>query len=75
MTSAPGHRKAEHLIEREAYRRIMSGEAPETLDEFARQLLEWLADAYPGASPPTLHIVEDRIRETWDRRHDLIRGG
>jgi hypothetical protein len=75
MTSAPGQRKSEHLIEQEAYRRIMSGEAPETLDEFARQLSNWLVDAYPGASPPVLHVVEDRIREMWHRRHELIRGG
>ena len=35
MNSAPGHKASQHLIEDEAYRRIMSGEAPETLSDFA----------------------------------------
>jgi hypothetical protein len=73
--SVPGHKASQHLIEREAYRRIMSGELPERLDQFAQQLLEWLREKYPAASPMTLDIVEDQIRETWHRRHDLIRGG
>lgn len=75
MTSAPGHRTSQHLVETEAYRRIMSGMAPETLAAFAQQLLEWLREAYPGAAPMTLKTVEDHIRDTWHRRHDLIRGG
>lgn len=75
MTDAPGHKASQHLIEREAYRRIMSGELPATLDEFARQLLDWFRDAYPGASPITLSTVENYVRETWHRRHDLIQGG
>lgn len=75
MMSVPGHKASHHLIEREAYRRIMSGELPERLDQFAQQLLDWFRKEYPGASPMTPDIVEDQIRETWDRRHDLIRGG
>jgi len=75
MTGAPGHKKSQHLIEAEAYRRIMAGEAPETLGAFAQQLLDWLQTAYPGAVPGSLATVEEQIRETWDRRHDLIRGG
>lgn len=75
MTDAPGHRASQHLVEREAYRRIMSGSAPETLDDFAQQLLDWLREAHPGATPMTLNAVENQIRETWHRRHELIRGG
>jgi len=75
MTSAPGHKRSQHLIEREAYRRIMSGELPESLGEFTRQLLDWFRQIHPGASSITLEMIENRIRETWHRRHELIRGG
>ncbi len=75
MNAAPGHRTSEHLIEGEAFRRIMAGEAPETLDEFAQQLLEWFRETYPAASPITRDVVEGRIRDTWHRRHDMSRGG
>jgi hypothetical protein len=63
------------LIEGEAYRRIMAGEAPETLVEFAGQVLDWFHKTYPRASPVTLSDVEDQIRTTWHRRHEMIRGG
>jgi hypothetical protein len=53
----------------------MSGRAPDTLGEFAEQLLGWLCQAYPAAAPVTQHDVENQIRETWHRRHELIRGG
>ena len=75
MTIAPGHKRSLHLIEAEAYRRIMSGEAPATLVEFAQQLLDWLRQSYPEAPPTTLATVENAVSETWHRRHDLIRGG
>jgi hypothetical protein len=75
MTTSPGHKRSEHLIEAEAYRRIMSGEAPATLVEFAQQLLDWLKKSYPEASPTTLATVENQIGETWHHRHDMIRGG
>ena len=74
MTTAPGHKGSQHLIEAEAYRRILRGEAPATLDAFARELLQWLNDTYPGAAPATAHAVENWIRDTWDRRHELIHG-
>ena len=70
----PGHHTALHMIEGEAYRRIMSGMAPDTLGEFAEQLLDWLREVSPGAAPVTQHDVENQIRETWHRRHELIRG-
>ncbi len=75
MNATPGHRTSGHLIEGEAFRRIMAGEAPETLDEFAQQLLEWFQEAHPAASPLTRNAVEDQIRDTWHRRHDMVRGG
>jgi hypothetical protein len=53
----------------------MSGSAPETLDDFAQQLLDWLRETHPGATPMTLNAVENQIRETWHRRHEMIRGG
>lgn len=75
MTGHPGHHKAQQLIEHEAYRRIMAGEAPQSLDDFAQQLLAWLHTTYPEAAPTTLDLVEHDIRDTWHRRHELIRGG
>ncbi len=75
MTIAPGHKRSLHLIEAEAYRRITAGDAPATLNEFAQQLLDWLRQSYPEASPITLATVENAIRDTWHRRHELIQGG
>jgi hypothetical protein len=49
--------------------------AAETLAEFARQLSDWLHEAHPGAALMTQHSIENEIRETWHRRHDMIRGG
>jgi hypothetical protein len=71
----PDHRATLHIIEGEAYRQIMSGMAPDTFDQFAEELLDWLHKNYPDAARVTLHDVENQIRETWHRRHDLIRGG
>lgn len=75
MEGVPGHRTSEHLVDAEAYRRIMSGAAPETLSDFARQLSDWFRDAYPAAAPLTPKAIEQQIRDTWHRRHDMIRGG
>lgn len=75
MSAPPGHKRSHQLIEGEAYRRIMAGEAPATLAAFAQQLLEWFRASYPDATPTTLVAVEDQISETWHRRHELIRGG
>jgi len=75
VTAAPGHKSSRHLFEAEAYRRILRGDAPDMLDAFARQLLQWLNDTYRGAAPATPHAIENWIRDTWDRRHELIHGG
>lgn len=68
----PGRRMARHILEGEAYRRITTGNAPETLSEFAAQLLAWFSDAYPGAPVPPASFVEAAIRDTWHRRHEVI---
>jgi len=75
MISAPGRRKLQHLVESEAYRRIMAGEAPATLNEFVLQLSDWVKEAFPTAPSITPATIENQIRETWHRRHELIRGG
>jgi hypothetical protein len=62
MTRTPGHQTSLHMIESEAYDRILSGLAPDTLDQLAAQLLAWFRESHPGAASLT-------------RRHDLIRGG
>ena len=54
MTTSPGRKRSQHLIEAEAYRRIIAGDAPAALDEFAQQLLDWLRQTYPEAAPTTL---------------------
>ncbi len=70
-----GRRTSVRLIEAEAFRRIMSGAAPEMLDDFARQLSDWFRETYPAAPPPTPHAIEEQIRDMWHHRHDMIRGG
>ncbi len=75
MKGSPGHRMSERLVEAEAYRRIMSGAAPEMLADFARQLSDWFRESYPAARPMTPDAVENDIRDIWQRRHDMIRGG
>jgi hypothetical protein len=72
MTAAPGHKLTQRLIEQEAYRRIMTGRAPETLSELAQEILDWFRETYPGTAALTLHEVEDHVRATWRRRHKLI---
>jgi len=75
MSIPAGHRTALRLIEAEAYRRIMAGDAPATLDAFAQQLLDWLGQSHPECSPVTLTNVENQIRDTWHHRHDMVQGG
>ena len=72
---AHGLKRSHHLIEGEGYRRIMSGEAPATLSVFSQQLADWLRGAHPEVPPITQIEVEDQIRDTWHRRHEMIRGG
>jgi hypothetical protein len=75
MTSDPGRKKLQHLVEGEAYRRIMAGEAPATLNEFVLQLSDWLKETFPAPPLITPTMIENQIRETWHRRHEMIRGG
>ena len=75
MSTPPGHKRSQQLIEGEAYRRIMAGEAPATLAELAQQLLDWFRASYPDATPTTLIAIENQIRKTWHRRHEMVREG
>jgi hypothetical protein len=75
MTIDPGHKRAQHLIGAEAYRRIMSDEMPETFAGFSQQLSDWFGATHSGASPITPETIESWISDTWHRRHDMIRGG
>ena len=70
--AVPSHRMARRIIEDEAYRRIMAGDMPETLSEFAAQLSAWFKDAYPAAPAVRERLVEGAIRDTWHRRHEMI---
>ncbi len=67
----PGRRTARHLIEAEAYRRVLAGDVPATLSEFTEQLCAWLQAEHPTPSI-TPSQVEEAIRDTWHRRHDII---
>ncbi len=61
-----------HRLQEEAYRRIMTGDMPETLSEFAARLAAWFKEAYPMAPIIPEHLVEDAIRDTWNSRHQMI---
>jgi hypothetical protein len=68
----PGHRKVKRIFEDEAYRRIVVGDAPETLSEFAAQLSAWFKQTYPAARAVPISFIEATIRDTWHRRHQVI---
>jgi len=67
-----GRRMARRVFEAEAYRRIVAGNTPETLSEFAVQLSAWFKDNYPAAPAVPVRFVEGAIRDTWHRRHETI---
>ncbi len=70
--AAPSHRMARRIFEGEAYRRIVAGDVPETLSEFAARLSAWFKDTYPAAPAVPAKFVEEVIRNTWHRRHEII---
>lgn len=70
--ATPSRRMVQRILQEEAYRRIMTGDMPETLSEFAARLSVWLKEAYPAAPPISEPLVEDAIRSTWHRRHQII---
>lgn len=74
MASAakPGRRMARRIFEAEAYRRIITGKAPETLSAFAAQLYTWFKTTYPTAPALPSSFIEAAIRDTWHRRHEVI---
>jgi hypothetical protein len=73
--TAIGHKRAHQLIEGEAFRRIMAGLVPATLDAFARDLALWLSQTHPDAAPVTADRIASQIHDTWGKRHEMIRGG
>lgn len=70
--SIPSHRMIRRILQKEAYRRITAGDMSDTLSEFAAKLHAWFKDAYPAAAPVPESLVEDTIRNTWHRRHEMI---
>jgi hypothetical protein len=70
--AAPSRRTAGRILQEEAYRRIMTGDMPETLSEFAARLAAWFKEAYPTAPILPELSVEDAIRDMWHRRHEMI---
>ena len=68
----PGRRAAKRLLATEAYRRIVAGDTPETLSEFAAQLSAWFKATYPAAPAVSARFVEEAILDTWHRRHEAI---
>ncbi len=68
----PGRRMARRIFEGEAYRRIIAGNVPATLSEFATQLTTWFNDTYPTAPVPPASFVEAAIYDTWHRRNEII---
>lgn len=68
----PSRRMARRLLEEEAYRRIAAGEAPQRLSDLAAQLSAWFSATYPAAPAPLEKFVEEAIRDTWHRRHEII---
>ncbi len=64
--------EAYRRLQEEAYRRIMNGDIPQTLSEFAARLAVWFKEAYPLAPLIPERSVEDAIRDTWHRRHEMI---
>ncbi len=68
----PGRRTARRIFAGEAYRRILAGDAPETLSEFAAQLSAWFKNTYPAAPAFLEQFIEEAIRDTWHRRHEAI---
>jgi hypothetical protein len=51
-----------------------SAMAPETPSEFAAHLSAWFKNTYPAAPDVPIRFVEEAIRGTWHRRHEVIGG-
>ena len=66
----PSCRMARRIFEPEAYRRIMAGDAPETLSEFAAQLR--LVQGHLSRGACAAKFRRGAIRDTWHRRHEVI---
>jgi hypothetical protein len=68
-TGAPGRPSSMHLIVREFQRRKEAGETCSKLAAEARALREWFVHEHPDAEAPSVHTIENRLRELyWSRR-------
>ena len=67
-TGSPGRPTSGHLIVLEANRRIRTGEVQPSLAAFARSLSEWLETTHPRAAKMKQKTIENRLRETWNKR-------
>ena len=70
--TVPSHRITRRIFKDEAYRRIIAGNVPGTLSEFAVQLSARFKDGYPAAPAVPASLIEEAIRNTWHRRHEII---
>jgi hypothetical protein len=62
-TGTAGRPTSMHLVRPEHRRRIAAGEAKDTLAGEARDLREWLKQAYPEAPLPGLSALQNAIRD------------
>ena len=67
-----GRGAARRILQQEAYRRVLAGNLPQTLSDFAAQLSAWCSAAHPALPTPRESFVEDAIRDIWQRRHEII---
>src|SRR5262249_31200561 len=64
-TGDPGRGSSKHLYVAEAQRRLDTGDVPDEITEFSRQLADWLKCTHPLAAQTTPRAIENRIRPLW----------
>ena len=64
-TGDPGRGSSKHLYMAEARRRLDTGDVPDGITEFSKQLANWLKCTHPLAAQPTPRTIENRIRPLW----------
>ena len=61
-TGDPGRGSSKHLYMAEARRRLDTGDVPDGITDFSKQLANWLKCTHPLAAQPTPRTIENRIR-------------